>query len=137
MSRENVEIVRRWIYAYNRRDFGGVAEVIDPDFDFRSAVEQKSYRGIAGLARYSDEVDALIENFHIEDDRFVDVGEDRVLHLYRVLGRGAGSGVPVSRHNAIVWQLRAGKLLTAQVYLDQRQALEAVGLSEQDAHADS
>ena len=137
MSQENVEIVRRWIDAYNRRDFEGIVEIIDPDFDFRSAVEQKSYRGIAGLARYRDEVDALIENFHTEGDRFLDVDEDRVLHLYRVLGRGAGSGVPVSRHNAIVWQLRRGKLLTAQVYLDQREAFDAVGLSEQDAHSDS
>ena len=137
MSQENVEIVRRWIDAFNRRDFEGIREVIDLNFDFCSAVEQKTYRGIGGLVEFRDEVDALIEGFHTEEDRFLNVGEDRVIHLYRVLGRGAGSGVPVSRHNAIVWQLRGGKLLTAQVYLDQRQALEAVGLSEQDVHADT
>ena len=36
MSRENVEIVQRWIDAYNRRDMEGLIEVIEPDFEFRS-----------------------------------------------------------------------------------------------------
>jgi hypothetical protein len=49
-------------------------------------------------------------------DRLLGVGEDRVLHLYRIVGQGAGSGVPVSRHNAILWELRSGKLLKGQMY---------------------
>jgi hypothetical protein len=37
----------------------------------------------------------------------------------------------------VIWTFRDGKPARGQVYLDQRDALEAVGLSEQDAHADS
>jgi ketosteroid isomerase-like protein len=130
MSQENIEIVRRATDAFNARDRERLLSLMDPEIEYRSATEQKTYRGIAGVVQYRDDVDAVMENFHTEDDRFLEVGEDRVLHLYRILGRGAGSGVPVSRHNAILWQLRNGKLLKGQVYLDQREALEAVGLSE-------
>ena len=58
------------------------------------------------------------------------VGGAAILMLYRIVGRGAGSGVPVSGEFAILWQLRDGKLLKGQVYLDQRQALEAAGLPD-------
>src|SRR5262245_61382849 len=100
-------------------------------------MEQRVYRGIAGILQYRSDVDAVMADFHTEEDRFLDVDNDHVLHLYRVLGRGAGSGVPVSRHNAILWELRDGRLLKGQGYLSHREALEAVGLSEQDVQADS
>jgi hypothetical protein len=32
----------------------------------------------------------------------LDAGEDRVVDLYRVVGRGTASGVPVSREQAIL-----------------------------------
>jgi ketosteroid isomerase-like protein len=130
MSQENVEIVRRAMDAFNTQDRDRFLSFMDPEIEFESLVEQKTYRGVAGMEQYRDDVDAVIDDFHTEEDRFLDAGRDRVLHLYRVVGRGAGSGVPVSRHNAILWELRNGKLLKGQVYLDQREALEAVGLSE-------
>ena len=135
MSQENVEIVCRAMDAFNTRDRDRFLSFLDPEIEYESLVEQKTYRGFAGMEQYRDDVDAVIDDFHTEEDRFLDAGRDRVLHLYRVVGRGAGSGVPVSRNNAILWQLRNGKLLKGQVYLDQREALEAVGLSEQDARS--
>ena len=137
MSQENVEIVRRAMDAFNTQDRDRFLSFMDPEIEFESLVEQKTYRGFAGMEQYRDDIDAVMDDFHTEEDRFLDAGRDRVLHLYRVVGRGAGSGVPVSRNNAILWQLRNGKLLKGQVYLDQREALEAVGLSEQDAHSDT
>jgi ketosteroid isomerase-like protein len=133
MSQENVEIVRRAMDAFNARDRERLLSLMDPEIEYRSATEQKTYRGIAGVVQYRADVDAVMEDFHTDEDRFLEVGKDRVLHLYRILGRGAGSGVPVSRRNAILWQLRNGKLLEGQVYLDQREAFEAACLSEQDS----
>jgi ketosteroid isomerase-like protein len=71
-----------------------------------------------------------MEGFHTEGDRFLDAGGDRVIHLYRIVGEGAGSGVPVSRDGAILWQLQNGKLFKGKVYLDKREALKAAGLQE-------
>jgi ketosteroid isomerase-like protein len=36
-----------------------------------------------------------------------------------------------------VWTLRDGKVVEMRMFMDRVEALEAVGLSEQDAHADS
>jgi len=130
MSQENVEVVRRAAAAFNAGDRDRLLGLFDPEIEYRSPMEQRTYRGIEGMLRYRSDVDAVLEDFHTEEDRFVDVGGNRVLHLYRLLGRGAGSGVPVSRQNAILWEVRNGKLLRGQAYLEQREALEAVGLSE-------
>ena len=87
-------------------------------------------RGLDGMVQYREELGATLEDFHTENNRFLDAGADRVIHLYRIVGRGAGSGVPVSQDAAILAQLRNGKILKCQVYLDHHQALEAAGLRE-------
>jgi ketosteroid isomerase-like protein len=130
MSQENVEVVRVGIEAWNAGDTDRALSVFDPEIEFRSATERKTYRGLDGMARYREDVGAVIEDFHFEDTRFLDPGKDRVVVLYRIVGRGAGSGVPVSREVGSVWQLRNGKILKGEIYLDQREALEAAGLSE-------
>jgi ketosteroid isomerase-like protein len=130
MSQENVEIVRTAVDAFNARDEDRLLSLVDSDIEFRSAIEQKTYRGWEGLVQYRDDIDAVMQEFRIEGDHFVDAGGDRVVHLYRIVARGAGSGVPVSRDVAALWELRNGKLVKGRVYLDQREGLEAAGLRE-------
>ena len=130
MSEENVEIARQAAHAFNARDRDRFLGLMDPEIEFRSAFEQQTYRGLAGMAQWTEDVDATIDELHSEDDRFLDAGEDRVVYLYRIVGRGTGSGVPVSREFAILLRLRNGKLFKGEVYLDQTVALEAAGLSE-------
>jgi hypothetical protein len=74
---------------------------MDPEAEFRSQVEQRTYRGVAGFVQYRNDVDAVMEDFHTEEDRFLEVGSDRVLHLYRVVGRGAGSGTRAKKNPAL------------------------------------
>jgi ketosteroid isomerase-like protein len=130
VSEENVGIVRRAVDAFNARDRNRMLGLMDPEIEFRSVFERKTYRGLAGMVQWRRDLEAMMDELHTEDDRFLDAGEDRVVYLYRIVGRGTGSGVPVSRENAILWHLRNGKLLKGEVHLDQRQALEAAGLSE-------
>ena len=129
MSQENVEVARRVMDAFNAQDRDRVLGLCDPEIEYRSAVEHKTYRGLDGMVRWREDVAAVIEDFHIEDCRFLDAGSDRVVILYRVVGRGAGSGVPVSQDVGALWQLRNGKVLKAEVFLDRGEALEAAGLS--------
>jgi ketosteroid isomerase-like protein len=129
MPEDNVEVVREVIDAFNAGDAERAFALVDPEVEFRSAlVEQKTYRGFAGLRQYREDLDAAWEEWQTEDDRFRDAGGDRVLHLYRIVGRGKGSGVPVEQEIAILWRLREGKLLEGEVFLDQRDALVAAGL---------
>jgi ketosteroid isomerase-like protein len=130
MSEENIDVIRKAVEAFNAGDRERLFSLVDPAIEFRSAFEQQTYRGLEGLVRYREDVAAALEGFQVEHDRFVDAGGDRVVQLYRLVGRGAGSGVPVSREVAALWLLRNGKILKGQIYLDRRQALEAAGLSE-------
>jgi ketosteroid isomerase-like protein len=47
--------------------------------------------------------------------------------------RGRASGVEVERPFALVWTLRGGKVARVVWFLSRAEALEALGLSEQDA----
>jgi ketosteroid isomerase-like protein len=80
------------------------------------------------MRAYGEDLRAIWENWHSEHDRFVDAGGEQVLWLYRIVGQGKGSGVPVDQPIAIVYTLRDGLIWRGQVFLDQRSALEAVGL---------
>jgi ketosteroid isomerase-like protein len=130
MSEENVEIMRRAVAAFNTGDTDRALSMCDPEIEFRSPFEQETYRGLDGMVRWRETMGAALEDFHVEDLQFLDAGGDRVVVLYRSVGRGAGSGVPVSQEVGALWQLRNSKLLKGEVFLDQREALEAAGLSE-------
>jgi ketosteroid isomerase-like protein len=127
---ENVETLRRLINAFYERDVESVLALTDPKVEFYSElVEKKTYRGHQGIGQYRQDLDAAWSEWRSEDDRFLDAGKDQVLHLYRIVGRGRTSGVSVHQDIAILWTLRAGKVVRGKVFLDQADALEAAGLA--------
>ena len=62
---------------------------------------------------------------------------DHVFNGVAINGRGRGSGVEVAMEFWQVWLVRGDRAARCEEYLTRSEALEAVGLSEQDAHADS
>jgi ketosteroid isomerase-like protein len=75
----------------------------------------------------------------IEDIR---AAEDRVVARVRYRGVGKVSGAPITGDlknpaTGAVFELRAGRILRVLQFVTHAEALEAVGLSEQDARADS
>src|SRR4051794_10128661 len=84
----------------------------------------------------ADELGRDLRELAMELVRLVDAG-DQIVSLIVMRATGRGSGVSVERKDAIVSTFRDGKITRIDYYNDQAQALEAVGLSEQDAHADS
>ena len=65
---------------------------------------------------------------------FIDAG-DRV--VVRFIWRGAGHGPEANMEFTGVFTVRKGRIFAIEFFWDHAEALEAVGLSEQDAHADS
>jgi ketosteroid isomerase-like protein len=138
MSQENVEIVRRWNAAYNRRDFETLMELTDPDLEFRSLFVgiESVFRGYDGLRAYFDGIESAYARFEIPAERFFDAGA-AVLVECRIAWRGKESGAEGAMPVAVAAWLKAGRIFHLESYSDLRDGLEAVGLSEQDAHADS
>jgi ketosteroid isomerase-like protein len=133
VSQENVEVAKRVIDGFNRRDADFLAELATADFEWLPAlvrgVEGGSYRGPEGIETYLREVRDTWEEIRVLGDEFRDLG-DRVLVLGRTEGRGTGSGVPVDAPIGVVIELRGGKLSRIRSYLDHGEALRAAGLSE-------
>jgi ketosteroid isomerase-like protein len=142
MSQENVELVHRAREAFNRRDFRALAELTHDDLEFVSVLTAVdagggTYRGPQAWVSYFARMDDTWEDWQVEDFRVFDAGDDRVAAAFRLVGTGKSSGVRVERAVGIAYWLRDGKFWRMRSFLDPGEALEAVGLSEQDAQADS
>ena len=55
----------------------------------------------------------------------------------RYIWRGAGHGPDLNMEVTLVFTMRKGRIVYQEFFWNHAEALEAVGLSEQDAHADS
>ena len=138
MSQENVEIVRRWNTAYNERDFDTLLGLTDPNVEFRSIFVgiESMFRGHDDFRTYFKEIDDAYDRFQIIAERFLDAGA-AVLLVTKAEWRGKGSGAGGTMPLFVAAWLKAGKVFHIHTYTESRDGLQAVGLSEQDAHADS
>lgn len=132
MSQQNVEIVKRLIDAFNRRDVDGFAEITTPDFEWitsMAAVEGEVFSGREGIDTYFGRMREAWDEFLALADDYRDLG-DRVLFEGRLQARGLGSGVPVTTQLDILYDLRGGKISKMHSFLDHGEALRAAGLEE-------
>jgi ketosteroid isomerase-like protein len=133
MSQQNVEIAKRGLDAFNRRDGGAFATLMTADVELfpsmHGSVEGGGYRGREGFDAYRAELGETWEERRLLPEEFRDLG-DRVLVHCRTEVRGRASGVPVAGRQSILFDFRDGKISRVRAYLDHGEALRAVGLAE-------
>jgi ketosteroid isomerase-like protein len=141
MSQENVEIVRRFYECWTNRDFDGVMECSDPDVLFDWSESRSPYTGVyaghEGLMEFRTELEEAFDDFSVEAVDVIELDSERLVTVTAVRGRGRESGIHLEAGGAMLWRLRDGRILSGKLFQNKSAALEAVGLSEQDAHADS
>jgi ketosteroid isomerase-like protein len=130
MSGANVEVVRRSIDAFNRRDFDLLRALNDPDveLDYSASwgVEAGVYRGLDAVLRLYADAFNVWEESVIEPDRFIDAGDSVVVpNVSHQRGREA---IEVSARSTLVFTVRNRKLTRICLYQETQQALKAVGL---------
>jgi ketosteroid isomerase-like protein len=139
MSQENVELVRQRFEAFNRGDLAAMVELTDPAAVWWDRADDPwagaPHRGRDACMQHLSEIleDAELQAEPLE---FIDAGERVVVGVRRV-GRGRASRVAFEEHEFHVFTLRGGKVTEVREYRERAEALEALGLSEQDAHSDS
>jgi ketosteroid isomerase-like protein len=138
MSHENVEVVRTFFEAWNARDMDAIRELYDSDAVVRPPEgwpEPGPFVGREMVMRQFQQMrDAWDTDAGEPLSDFIDAS-DRV--VVRTVWRGAGRGPESTMEFTIVFTLRKGRIVFPETFWDHAEALEAVGLSEQDAHADS
>jgi ketosteroid isomerase-like protein len=138
MSQENVQLIQAAIDAVNTEDVEGMQAIAAPDFEYDGLRLVGPFRGVysrAEVPRAWQEFTETWESVRHEADEFIEATEHVVTPMTAYL-RGR-DGIEVQARGAYVWTIRDGTLARLCYYQSRAEALEAVGLSEQDAHADS
>ena len=138
MSQENVELHIKALDAVNRRDLDALLALMDPDVEAVSALVaiEGGYHGHIGMQRWWENLLAAFPDFTIEVDEVRDFGDVTVASL-RNRGHGADTDTPFEQP---VWQANRwqhGTCIWWRTVRTEAEALEAVGLSEEDARPDS
>ena len=140
MSQKNVELFRRSVDAFNRRDLDAYLALMDDDVEGipRAAAMEGGdhYHGHDGVRRWWKDLLDVFPDFTVEAAEVRDLG-DSTLAALRALGHGAGSEVPLEDTFWGAHRWRRGKCVWWRYFQTRSEALKAVGLSEQDAYADS
>jgi ketosteroid isomerase-like protein len=138
MSQENIEVVRALFDAWNARDWDAFAAQHDPDVIWARFEGWPEAGTLVGREACINQYELSREPF--DDDRveaitdFIAAGDRVVVRAsWRAKGRGPDFNLELTR----VFTVRKRKIFIIEDFWDHADALEALGLSEQDAHTDS
>jgi ketosteroid isomerase-like protein len=132
VSDENVEIIRTGFEAWNAGDMEGVREIYDLHAVMRyppGFPESGPFFGREAIMRQFERLrDALDEHDSLVlVSDFLDAG-DRV--VVRFAWRGEGVGPAMDLEMSVLYTVRSGRVIEAEFFRSQAEALEAAGLSE-------
>ena len=130
MSRENVEIVQRFLDAQRRDDVPAALACLDPNVEFIAlrAKTEGVYRGHAGIENFRADT---LDSFEKFEPHFAlrDLGQ-RVLAWGTIHVQGRRGGVEIDIPSGGIFDFRGGKISRWKDFGSKERALEAVGLSE-------
>jgi ketosteroid isomerase-like protein len=136
MSQENVEIVRAVYDEWEKGNFQAGGGLWDQRVLFIPVPElpgSGDYHGPEGVSRFMRGFLESWAKYTIAAEEFTKVG-DSVVVVTRQHGIGRGSGIAgQSSQQTHIWTFRGRAVIRFEAFAHRAEALEAVGLSEQDA----
>ncbi len=134
MSRENVELVRRMIAAYNAGALDAMVSFYAPNV---VAIPDASRFPEAGVLHGPDEWRAFLKEIsmawvtpHYGTSDLFALDDGRVLHRGDWGGQGVPSGIELASGITGIYTIRDGQISRVEFFFDHDQALKAVGLAE-------
>ena len=133
MSRENVEVAKRAVDAFNRGDMDEVFALLDPNVRWTTADDEpdpQTYVGHEGVRQLiASLLDIWEQGFTMKAHEFIDLG-DVVVVPFTIPVQARGSGVALNAEETHVFTVDGGKIVRVREYRSKDAALEAAGLSE-------
>ena len=136
MSEENVEMVRRLLDAWNRRDLDAMLDLGGSELVFvnsPTAVEPGTRRGRDEVIEVARKQWEILADARFEVDKFFDRG-DEIIALARLSRSMPGSDTRIEEPVLGSYRFRDGKITQVEVLgfgrTEVPKALEAAGLSE-------
>jgi ketosteroid isomerase-like protein len=134
LTAENVEIVRRVYEAAAKRDAPTVLDLYDPEVELDNTRLQivggagGVYHGHDGLRTFFREWHDVWETIEYDYEDLIDAGDDHVITVVRRRARGRLSGADVELHVALLWTIRAGRVIRLEWFPNRAEAVRAAGL---------
>jgi ketosteroid isomerase-like protein len=134
MVQENVELVRRAVDLFNRKEIDQALTAMDENFemDWSNSIGplRGVYRGRKAVAELFQSFIEAWDEVRWDPQEFVEVDEARVIVVNRVRMRGKRSGVAVEATGVQMWTIVDGKGRKVKLYQTKAEALEAARLPE-------
>lgn len=133
MSEENVEFVRSVWDVNVTQGVEAALPYITEDCvleDFPELPDHAVYLGHEGAREIYRHFSEMWGEFVQEPVEFIDAGDDLVVAVIALRGRGKGSGAPLHAQAVWVHELQAGKVARMRAFTTREEALEAAGLEE-------
>jgi ketosteroid isomerase-like protein len=115
----------------------GAVGVMDPDFEFRLVGPEQARwdighprKGVRGMVREWREWLLGWDEFRLEFEEPIDLGDGRVFQRVRARGRSRSAGMELESKSAGLYTFRDGKVVASYHYLHEQQALEDAGLAD-------
>jgi ketosteroid isomerase-like protein len=127
MSDDDEKAVAVVTGAYEAISEGGPELLLDrydeffaPDFTFHPAlvgtIESRTYVGRDAFADYWRDFTGVLADPVFSEPEYEPVGGDRVLVTTRLQAQGAGSGVPIDRRVAQLFEVRDGRMVSGRTF---------------------
>jgi ketosteroid isomerase-like protein len=131
MSEENVEIVRRFYDAFNRRDWEAMFRDAHPGFELTTqrGVTAGTSRGRKQVQEFAEDYVETFGKMIWDPEEFFD-GGDQIVVFVKIRSRPKGGNVDMEVRVGNVWTIRDGTILSLQTFPVREEALEAAGLRE-------
>lgn len=139
MSQQKVEIVRRWIELWNAADWPEFGSIHDPDVVVLPPDGWPDGEVSRGRDAWTRQVIRIKDSWgadRIEPEQLNEAGSKVIMHN-RWTTKGKDSAIGFETWFWVVFTLSAGSIKQIEFFLDRSRALEAAGVSEADASAES
>ena len=124
---QNIDVVRRFTDAFNRRDFDALTDEVDPEIqlhEWPAAPGAQSYSGPDGLRRAVENWFESWEWMQVEIED-LEEADGRVLVTFHQRAQGKGSEVEVEIRSWNVCSFQDGRLTDIALFTDREEAMEA------------
>ena len=128
MSRENVEVAKTAISAWQTGGVEAILNFLDEDVEYRP-LDERPLQGREAVRRYYGRWLEAWEQYTVTASEYLEA-DDQVVVRIAVSGRGKESGIEVSMDFWSAFWLQDGKTTRWEEYMTKAGALEAVGLRE-------
>jgi ketosteroid isomerase-like protein len=130
----DLEVVRRAVDAYNRRDLHALTSLTTDDFEFvpylTTLIEKTTYHGHKGWVKYFQEADAAWKSLHVRLEEARQLGAGLMYGSGEVAGEGRASGLEIRIPLFWVVAIRDGRLSRVQAFDSEADALAAADAAQ-------